>query len=209
MTTIRREILRKFFHLTELLIIAGYTFFYLYFSQKVAILSLTALLLILLEVEYLRINYREHIDSKLVDFFYRFVLRNHEHRNLSGAIFFVISTIIAFSAFDYKIALTALLFSVFGDLAAAIMGMKFGSKKIFRAKSYIGTASALIVNLTIGFFLIPESPIVFISMAFVGTFVEMITQKLDDNLTVPLFAGFAGQCIVFFDGIHLLKFFNL
>lgn len=201
MNTLTREVLRKLFHLTELLVIGGYSFLHFYFSPKIGVLGLTALLLILLEIEYIRIDYQTRIGSRLTQFFSRFILRKHEKNNLTGAIFFVISTIIAFSAFDYPIALTALMFSVIGDLVSAIMGTTFGRAKIFRNKSYVGTFSGLLANLIIGALLLEDMPIVYIPMAFVASFVEMLTQKLDDNLTVPLFAGFAGQCIVFFGGI--------
>jgi dolichol kinase len=34
-------------------------------------------------------------------------------------------------------------------------------------------------------------------MAGTATFVETITDKMDDNLLIPLFSGFNGQLIVF------------
>ena len=40
-------------------------------------------------------------------------------------------------------------------------------------------------------------------MAIVASFVEVITNKLDDNLTVPLFAGFVGQMIVYYGDLVL------
>ena len=40
-------------------------------------------------------------------------------------------------------------------------------------------------------------------MAFVATLSEMLSSKIDDNLTVPLFAGFVGQMIVYVVGIEL------
>ena len=33
-------------------------------------------------------------------------------------------------------------------------------------------------------------------MAFTATFVEFMTNKMDDNLTVPLFSGFVGHILV-------------
>ena len=40
-------------------------------------------------------------------------------------------------------------------------------------------------------------------MAFTATAVEVVTNKLDDNFTVPLFAGFVGQMIVYYTDITL------
>ncbi len=207
MSTLKREIIRKLIHLIEVPIIVGYSVIHFYFSPKIGVLSLTGLLLLLFEIEYFRIDYQTRIGAQITEFFGKFVLRRHERNNVVGAIFFVISTIIAFSVFEYPLALLALLLSVFGDLAAAIMGIAFGKTKIFRNKSYIGSISGLVVNILIGFILIPAYPQIFLSMAFTASVVETLTQKLDDNLTVPLFAGFVGQLIVFWDKIVLPPFF--
>lgn len=207
MSDLTKELLRKLVHLTELPIIAGYSFLHFYFSPKIGILSLTALLLILLEIEYFRVDYQTKLMARLTELFAKFVLRQHEKNNITGAIFFVISTIIAFSAFDYQIALIALLMTVFGDLASAIIGTAFGKRKIFRNKSYAGTLSGFLANIIIGAVALSAYPEIFIPMAFIASIVEMFTQKLDDNLTVPIFAGFMGQMIIFLEKIALPPLF--
>lgn len=198
MSPLIKEILRKLIHLLELPIVVGYTLITQIFSQRTGILALTALLLVLLELEYLRLEYKPRITKSLVQIIERFLLRKKEKNNIVSSIFFVIAAIICFSAFDYNIALFALLMAVFGDLASAIMGVAFGKTKIFRKKSYIGLLSGLLTNTLIGYLVFPETPYIFIPMALTATVVETFTQKLDDNLTVPLFSGFAGQLIVFF-----------
>lgn len=198
MSPLSKELLRKLFHLLELPIIFGYTILEHYFSPQIGILALTGLLLLLLEIEYIRIDYQTRIGNRITAFFSKFILRKHERKNLPGSIFFVVSAIIAFSAFNYTIALLALLLTIFGDLTAAIIGIAFGEKKMFRNKSYAGFFSGLAVNILIGIFMLPEAPSIFIPMAFTASIVETLTGKLDDNLTVPLFAGFVGQVIVFF-----------
>lgn len=208
MSDLRKELLRKLIHLFQLPIIAGYTFLHFYFSPRIGILALTALLLLLLEWEYFRLDYRVKIALPINALIYKLFLRKHERNNITGAIFFVISAIICFAAFDYQIALLALLFTIFGDFAAALTGIAFGKTKIFRKKSYIGSLSALTVNLIIGLILLPSSPHLFIPVAFTAAVVETLTQKLDDNLTVPLFAGFIGQMIIFWNKITLPLFFQ-
>lgn len=205
---LKKELLRKLVHLMQLPIIIGYTFLHFYFSQRIGILALTALLLILLEIEYIRVDYQTWLGDRITQFLSRlFILRRHEKTNVTGAIFFIISAIIVFSAFDYQIALAALLLTVFGDFASALMGISFGETKIFRNKSYVGTFSGLLVNIIIGWIILPAYPLIFLSMAFTASFVETLTQKLDDNLTVPLFSGFIGQLIIFSQKIVLPTFF--
>lgn len=192
------EILRKTVHLSSLLIVVGYTILLNYFSGRTTILIMTALLLILLEIEHFRLEHR----SPMVSFFDK-LFRRKEKDNVSGAVFLVVSCIICFSAFEYWIANLALFMAVFGDMFSALLGKAFGKTKIFRNKTVVGTLAGLSANLGVGFLILPQYFLVFIPMAFMASLVELITNKLDDNLTVPLFAGFIGQMIVYYTDITL------
>jgi dolichol kinase len=189
--SIRAEILRKLFHLMELPMLLIYSFIRFLWAEKVAGLILTAFFLILMEVEYLRLE----LKPKFPDPFN--VFRPREKDNVTGAIFFVAATIIVFGVFDYIIAFTALLLTVFGDLASAMIGIKFGKHKIFRKKSLEGFLAGLAINILVGALILPMYPAIYITMAFVASTVELLTGKLDDNLTVPLFAAFTGQLIAY------------
>ena len=72
------------------------------------------------------------------------------------------ATIIVFAAFDYPIALVAMLLTVFGDLAAALIGIKFGSLYLYKDKTMEGSLAGLGMNLLIGFILLPVYPVIFI-----------------------------------------------
>lgn len=209
MKPLTKEVFRKFIHLIQIPILAGYTLITITFSKRIGLLALTFSLLVLLELEYIRIEYKPKITQQISRFFERFILRRHERNNIAGTIFYVSGAIIVFSVFDYPIAVLALLLTAFGDLTSALTGIAWGKRKIFRKKSYIGTLCGFTANILTGYFVLPEFPQIFIPMAIVASFVEMITQKLDDNLTVPLFSGFAGQTLVFFLGIKLPEIFSL
>lgn len=187
------ELLRKGVHLSGLLIVVGYTLILYFFSERVAILATTALLLILLEIEYIRIEHKPRIAAMFNDLF-----RKHERDNISGAVFLVISCIICFAAFDYWIAVVALFMAVFGDLFAAIIGKLFGTTRIYNKKTVLGSFSGLAANLLAGILILPNLPYLIIPMAFIAGITEVLTNKIDDNLTVPLFAGFLGQMMVYF-----------
>lgn len=194
------EIIRKLFHLMEIPLLLAYSVIRYVWSEQIAIIVLTAMLLILLEVEYVRLEIKPRIPQMLA------LLRRRERNNVTGTVFFIIGTIIAFAVFDYGIAMLALLLTVFGDLFSALIGIKWGKHKLFRNKTVEGFAGGLTVNLLVGFLFMPQFPLIFIPMAFMASIVELTTNKLDDNLTVPLFAGFTGQMIVYALGIHLLDF---
>lgn len=192
------ECVRKLMHLSGLIVVILYTGLLNNFSDRVAIIVLTGILLLLLEIERIRLDHRPKL-MKVVSGIFRPCETNH----VSGAAFFIISTIIAFSAFEYWIALIAMFMTVFGDMFAALFGRAFGKKKIYRHKTWIGSLSALFANLLVGIFFLPQFAIIYIPMAIVATIVELLTHKLDDNLTVPLFAGFVGQMIVYYTDISL------
>lgn len=192
------ECIRKTMHLSSLIIVVLYTFLLNHFSERVSIIVLTGILLMLLELERIRLDHRPKLMNIINGLF-----RTSEKNHISGAAFFITSTIISFAAFEYWIALTAMFMTVFGDMFAALIGRAFGKKKIYRHKTWAGTLSALLANLLVGIFLLPQFAIIFVPMAVVATIVELLTHKLDDNLTVPLFAGFVGQMIVYYTGISL------
>jgi dolichol kinase len=198
--SLKKEILRKMFHLMEIPVLLAYTFARFLLSERIAIMVLTGIFLLLLEIEYVRLEVKPKI-PRFLD-----VLRPHERNNITGSIFFVSATIISFAVFDYGIALLALLLTVFGDLASALIGIKFGRHRIFKSKTMEGYLAGLAMNLLVGFLIIPAYPAVFITMAIVASTVELLTGKLDDNLTVPLFAGFTGQIIAYSVQANLTAF---
>lgn len=192
----RREILRKLFHLSGLVIVLGYSFVLFNFGQRAALLTLTALLLTLLEVEHVRLEYALELPGSIMR-----LLRHHEKDRVTSTIWLVAACIIAFSVFDYPIAFLSFFFVIFGDMFASIIGVRFGKKKLFRKKSWAGFLAGLTVNVLSGAFIMPEMPIIYLSMAFTASVVELLTSKLDDNFTVPLFAGFVGQALLSLSGL--------
>lgn len=192
------ELLRKTVHLSGLLIVVGYTLILHFFSDRISILAITALLLILLEIEYVRLEHR----SRFIEVFDS-MFRKHEKDNISGAVFLVVSCIICFAAFDYWVAVVALFMTVFGDLFASLFGKAFGKRVIYNTKTYIGTIAGLLANIAIGILILPEVIWLVVAMGVVATFTELMTNKMDDNLTVPLFAGFAGQMLVYVFSVDL------
>jgi len=134
------------------------------------------------------------------------ILRRKERDGIASNIFFIASTIICFAAFDYPVAALALLMTVFGDLAAALVGISFGRIRVHRRKTLEGFIAGLAMNVLMGYLLMPEQPLIFLPMALTASLVELWTGKLDDNLTVPLAAGFVGQLLYYYFQIHLTTF---
>ena len=188
-----RELGRKAIHLAILIILLIYSLIKAKYSQQLALLTMVALLIILLISEYLRLE----LGWKM--YLLSFFIRPKEYHRMYGAVYFLLSTIIALSVFDFKIAIAALLMTAFGDIVAAIVGRKYGTILVYRNKTWAGCLSELFVNLAVGFIVLASTYNIYviIGMVFTATAVETLVDELDDNLFVPIFSGFAGQMIKF------------
>lgn len=199
---LRREILRKLFHLYQLPMILGYVVLRYYFSERIAVMTIVVVLMVILEYEFLRL----HTNFKVPDPFG--IMRPREKKSVSAMLFVALSTIVVFSVYDFKIAITAMLIMVFGDLASALIGIKYGKHRLKSGKSWEGFAGGLVMNLIVASIFLWEFPLIVLGMAFVGSIVELLTYKLDDNLTVPISSAFAGHTIAFVLGVNLVQLTN-
>ncbi|MDP2754903.1 MAG: SEC59/DGK1/VTE5 family protein [Nitrospirota bacterium] len=188
------ELKRKTVHLTSIIIVLTY-----YYFGKQAVLSLlTVYLIAILELEYFRIEWGKKLP------FVHSLFRSKEADRLGGHVFFTIGSIIAISVFSKEIASAAVLMTTFGDASAAIFGKAFGRTWIsgLKNRAYEGCAAEFIADIIIGWIFLPGW-IVILVMAGTATVVETLTNKLDDNLLIPLFSGFNGQLVLF-----ILGYFN-
>ena len=152
-----------------------------------------------LVLDYFRI---EH--GMRMPFFY-ITYRKDEAGSFGGHIFFALGAISVISLFSQEIAYASILMATFGDLAAALTGKFYGKRRVFQKlfkndKSIEGSASEFIVDFLIGLIIL-GNPIVSLVMAFLATLTETAVNKIDDNLIVPVFAGFFGQI-----ALNLLKY---
>jgi dolichol kinase len=219
--SIKEELQRKTLHFLTVLIIAGYVVAARSFSHRVALLILAFLLIVGLELEYFRLESKRKLPILSKIYFLR---RKKEKKQLGGEIFFLIGALIALAVFDLRIASAAILMTTFGDFAASLVGKTLGTTPLpgIRAKKLEGAIAELLVDLFIGFLLVrtlvdghvwwlnsfvpfgePVWPVI-ITMAFVATFVETITTKLDDNLLIPVFSGFFGQIVLMVISIRIV-----
>lgn len=185
------EIGRKIIHWSAFLLVVFYWLLKEAFNSKMAYLFLIGFLFLFLIYEYLRIVVKLPLPG-------RQFIRAEEKNRLCGGFYLVLSMIICLAVFDFKIALIAIAMAVFGDTLATLIGQTFGQHIIpgsKREKTYEGTLAELVVDLIIGLIIWPVWTIV-LPMAVVATLVEVVTFKIDDNLSIPLLAGLVGQIII-------------
>jgi len=182
--SLKKELQRKAVHGTSVLIVIAYFFL----PKTLILLILTALLIAFLELEYVRIDLR--LKLPLFQQFYR----EKEKDRLAGHVFFLLGAIISISVYSKEIAMAAVLMTTFGDAAAAIFGKRFGMVWLPKLKDRAleGCMAELFIDLAIGFVFL-DSWLVIVVMAGTATIVETVVNKMDDNLLIPLFAGFNAQ----------------
>ena len=184
------EAKRKFVHLLGFSYVIAYYIALKLFGHRIAMLLLLAVILIMITVEFFRI-----VEKRKVPIMHIF-MRSKEENTLGGQVYYLLGLIIALSLFEFPIAITVILMTIFGDMAAAIFGIAFGKhwlKKI-PDTAWEGIIAEFAVDLIIGFLIIGNWKIV-IPMAAMATFVETVFPHVDDNLAIPVFAGFIGQTL--------------
>jgi len=187
--SLKSELTRKAVHILAIAFILIFSLISQNFGEKIALLGLVFLLILFLELEFVRIELRREIPIL------KYLYRHKEKNRVAGNIFFLIGSIIALAVFDINIAIAAILMTVFGDMAAALVGKKFGKIKIFKEKCLEGMLAEFFVDLIIASLLI-NNIYVILAMALIATIAETLVSKIDDNLIIPLFAGFSGQIVL-------------
>ncbi len=176
------ELRRKGFHFLS----AGIPIGYYFTNYTVALIAVGGLLGLAVIVEYARLSH-----SKFNEWFHRVfgkMLRDGESDHYSAATYLLISSLLVIMVFHKDIAILCLLFLIFGDGAAAIIGKKFGRTKLF-GKSLEGTLAFLIVCLGIGFFFSHISFSIRIAGALSAALVELLPLRTSDNLRIPILSG--------------------
>lgn len=121
---------------------------------------------------------------------YHHLQRKHETEGLHTATLGVISCVIAYQLFALPVAIAAILMLVYGDAAASIVGIITGSGR--KKRAFWRNFAMLAVSVLIGFFVFGWIGVV---MGFVATIAECFTVKIEDTITIPIFAGVAGQIL--------------
>ena len=184
------EIKRKFIHIFALFYIAIYYVFFKLYNHSIGLLALAILLTIFLIVEFLRLKLK--IKIPLFHIFWR----EKERDKLGGHIYFIIGAIISFAFFDFNIAITVLLMTIFGDMAAALFGIRYGKHwiKNIPDTAWEGVIAEFLVDFFIAFFIL-NNLLISLTMALAATFVETVLSKINDNLSIPIFSGIVGQIV--------------
>ena len=188
------EIQRKGIHILSMLI----PIIYYFIDTNSALSILIPMTFVALSIDllmYYSVKFRE-----VAHMFIGGMLRPHEldreSITLNGASWVMIAAVITVGIFPKNLALISFSIVILSDLAAALLGRKYGKRK-FMDKSLEGTLAFFVVaicvcfswthilGLSMQFFAISIVASLFAAIAEAST----IRLKLDDNIVVPLVSG--------------------
>lgn len=142
-------------------------------------------------------------DNKLKRFFLKFfksLIRRHEEEHLLGSTYFMIAALISVLIFQKLIAISALLFLVIGDMAAAVFGKKYGKPRYW-GKSIEGSLACFLSCLIIGYIILKSeegaNQLVWAG-ALAAVIAEAVPAPMDDNMRVPIISGMIMQIVAHF-----------
>ncbi len=189
----KHELVRKAIHMCSLSIPIVYYFL----TKEQALFLLVPITAAFLAVDIARF-YSEPISRWFYSWF-GWLLRKHEQdgtiKRLSGATNVLLSACFCVLVFPKVITVNAFAVLIVSDTTSALIGRRYGKKRFFK-KSLEGSL-AFFVSAVIVILLAPKIdrlPAEYLIGAFacaLGALVEAMSNRIDDNISIPISMGFA------------------
>lgn len=185
---------RRLFHMGNGVAVAS--LYWVSFSHTQMIHALGTIACLLYVFEQIRINYPEKAQKFIP--MTRFIMRAEEQLKESAMVPYAFAVLLTIITFPKPIALVAVYTLAIADPLSAIIGIKYGQRRIVPHKSLEGSAAFFISTLIISLIVLSvyaggaSGLVILISLllAFTSSAFEMLPFKIDDNLTIPLFTAF-------------------
>lgn len=176
-----KELKRKTFHVFSLLYTLGYVF-----MERSLFLKIMLVLLVLVAVLEFGRLLLPGLNRRLLALFGG-IQREHEKYKPSGILWTLAGAFATMLIFpDRSVVLCAMSYLIFGDLAAALAGTKYGRHKIL-GKSVEGSLAFFGISLAAGLYFF--DPLTALLGALFATIVEFLPLPGNDNLWIPLLSA--------------------
>ncbi len=119
------------------------------------------------------------------------IFRKGEEKRFSSMTIFLISTFLILLFFEMEIAITSLMFLVFGDMFAKVFGLAYGRRKLFEKtlEGSLANIGAVIIFGYMLFFILDIPLILLISGGIAAVLIEVLPIGINDNFTIPIISG--------------------
>jgi dolichol kinase len=186
--TIGQELARKSFHLTLFLV----PLWYFSVPGPLGLLGLIIATFAVVYGDVLRI--RDPKAKRLFNRYFQSMIRGEEREDLLGSTYYILGAVVTVLLYDRFVAVTALLFLVFGDTAAALAGRRYGKRRYW-GKSLAGSAACFGCCVILGAAIF-RAPWIAAAGAAAATIAEALPSSIDDNIRIPLVSGIVMQILV-------------
>lgn len=141
----------------------------------------------------------------MVDRVFRGIVRPRERYRTVSATWYLIGLAVATAIAPPTVVCVAVLVLAFGDPAAALIGHRWGRRKLRRDKSVVGSLAFVVAGaLAAGAYLAIAAPqlglltgaALAVTAAVVGATAELFGDRLDDNFGIPVACSLVGMLIV-------------
>ena len=182
--TYRQEVYRKIVHISS----SGIAILLWYFGKDAMLPWVLAVAILFPILDWLR-KYIPLL-KKLYFILFGIITRPYEHQVLSGASWVFMGAGFTAYLFNEKVAVIALLIMSLSDSAAALIGIQYGTTRLFN-KSLEGTLAFLISTYLIIFLLSSASLMLLLIVSITATAIELLsTPKFNDNILIPVTTAF-------------------
>jgi dolichol kinase len=181
---VKDEAPRKAIHLSSIVIPLAILHLPLVWVQR----TLMIVAVCLLVADLVKIHH-EKLRTYFTEFFGR-LIRRHEHAEITGSTYMIVSALLATYLFDRGVAAAALVYLIVGDTLAAMVGKAWGRTRIFGNKTLEGFLAGFLASFAAAWALVPGiPPHQLAAAALVAALVEIWPIPVDDNFRIPLLAG--------------------
>jgi dolichol kinase len=199
---------RRFFHLVNgVSIAAAYA---LLFTHEQVIHVFGTIACIVYVVDRVRIAYPEAV-ARRAPWLNRLFLRAEEQVRESAMIPYAIAVLLTILTVPKRAALVGIATLAVADPLAAVIGIRFGRRRIADNRSLEGSvaffvATAVVTAVVLGWRSDAAALTVAgaaVAVGFVAAGCEVVPLRIDDNLTIPLFVSFTAWIVAAFFGLPL------
>lgn len=199
---------RRLFHLANGVAIA--TAYALLFTHVQIVQVFGAIACIVYIIDRVRIAYPEVV-ARRAPWANRALLRAEEQVREAAMTPFAIAVLLTLLAVPKLAALVAIYTLAVADPLAAVVGIRFGRHRIARSRSLEGSLAFCVAGVAIAALVLrwgtAAAPATVAGAAaaigVVGAGCELLPLRIDDNLTIPIFVGFATWAITALFGVPL------
>ena len=139
----------------------------------------------------------------------RLLFRAEEEFKESAMTPYAIAILLTLLTFPKTLALIAIYTLAIADPLSALVGITWGRRRVVQNKSLEGSLAFFVATAIITAVVLRTTTLVApwplagvaITIGLAGAIFEMLPLRLDDNLTIPLFVGFAGWAVCALAGI--------